>query len=90
MLDQLQKNYSAKFQQHQNMYKLTALQYNDSIANLSQQITQSKYRISKLVENAVQNVVQEQSILRYFNLSELNETLIKVKRLESKFNDLIF
>ena len=89
MQDQLQTNYSAKLQLQQSQYKQIALQYNDSV-NLTQQITQNKNRISTIAENqqelsqTVQDVVQEQSILRHLNSSELNETLIKMKSLKSK------
>ena len=91
---QLQNNYSAQLQQQQSKYKQITLQYNDSKANLTQQITQSKNRISTIAENqqelsqTVQDVVQEQSILRHLNSSELNETLIKVESLKSKSNNL--
>ena len=94
MQDQLQKNYSAKLQQQQTKYKQIALQYNDSSVNLTQQITQNKNRISTIAKNqqelsqTVQDVVQEQSILRHLNSSELNGTLIKVESLKSKINDL--
>ena len=96
MQDQLQNNYSAKLQQQQSQYKQIALQHSDSRANLTQQITQNKNRISTIVENqqelsqTVQDVVQEQSILRHLNSSELNETLIKVESLKSKINNLTF
>ena len=92
MQDQLQTNYSAKLQLQQSQYKQIALQYNDSSVNLTQQITQNKNRISTIAENqqelsqTVQDVVQEQSILRHLNSSELNETLIKMKSLKSKIN----
>ena len=94
MQDQLQNNYSAKLQLQQSKYKQIALQYNDSSVNLTQQITQNKNRISTIAENqqelsqTVQDVVQEQSILRHLNSSELNETLIKVESLKSKFHNL--
>ena len=96
MQDQLQKNYSAKLQQQQSKYKQIALQYNDSSANLTQQITQNKNQISTIAENqqelsqTVQDVVQEQSILRHLNSSELNETLIKMENLKSKLHNLTF
>ena len=94
--DQLQNNYSAKLQLQQSQYKQIALQYNDSRVNLAQQITQNKNRISTIAKNqqelsqTVQDVVQEQSILRHLNSSELNETLIKVESLKSKINNLTF
>ena len=94
--NQLQNNYSAKLQLQQSQYKQIALQYNDSRANLAQQITQNKNQISTIAKNqqelsqTVQDVVQEQSILRHLNSSELNETLIKVESLKSKINDLTF
>ena len=94
MQDQLQNNYSAKLQLQQSKYEQIALQYNDSSVNLTQQITQNKIRISTIAENqqelsqTVQDVVQEQSILRHLNSSELNETLIKVESLKSKFHNL--
>ena len=96
MQDQLQKNYSAKLQQQQSKYKQIALQYNDSSANLTQKIIQNKNRISTIAKNqqelsqTVQDVVQEQSILRHLDSSELNETLIKMDSLKSKFHNLIF
>ena len=96
MQDQWQNNYSAKLQLQQSKYKQIALQYNDSSVNLTQQITQNKNRISTIAENqqelsqTVQDVVQEQSILRHLNSSELNETLIKVESLKSKFHNLTF
>ena len=96
MQDQWQNNYSAKLQLQQSQYKQIALQYNDSKANLTQQITQNKNRISTIAKNqqelsqTVQDVVQEQSILRHLNSSELNETLIKVESLKSKFHNLTF
>ena len=95
MQDQLQNNYSAKLQLQQSKYKQIALQYNDSSVNFTQQITQNKNRISTIAKNqqelsqTVQDVVQEQSILRHLNSSELNETLIKMKSLKSKINFLI-
>ena len=94
--DQLQNNYSAKLQLQQSQYKQMALQYNDSRANLTQQITQNKNRISTIAKNqqelsqTVQDVVQEQTILRHLNSSELNETLIKVESLKGKINNLTF
>ena len=96
MQDQLQTNYSAKLQQQQNKYKQITLQYDDSSVNLTQQITQSKNRISTIAKNqqelsqTVQDVVQEQSILRHLNSSGLNETLIKMQSLKSKFYNLSF
>ena len=96
MQDQLQNNYSAKLQLQQSQYKQIALQYNDSSVNLTQQITLNKNRISTIAKNqqelsqTVQDVVQEQSILRHLNSSELNETLIKVENLKSKINNLSF
>ena len=96
MQDQLQNNYSAKLQLQRSKYKQIALQYDDSSVNLTQQITQSKNRISTIAKNqqelsqTVQDVVQEQSILRHLNSSELNETLIKVESLKSKFHNLTF
>ena len=94
MQNQWQKNYSAKLQQQQSKFKHIALQYNDSSVNLTQQITQSKNRISTIAKNqqelsqTVQDVVQEQSILRHLNSSELNGTLIKMESLKSKINNL--
>ena len=96
MQDQLQTNYSAQLQLQQSKYKQIAFQYNDSSANLTQQITQNKIRISTIAENqqelsqTVQDVVQEQSILRHLNSSELNETLIKMESLKSKLHNLTF
>ena len=94
--DQLQNNYSAKLLLQQSKYKQIALQYNDSRANLTQKITQNKNRISTIAKNqqelsqTVQDVVQEQSILRHLNSSELNETLIKVESLKGKINNLSY
>ena len=96
MQDQWQNNYSAKLRLQQSQYKQIALQYNDSSVNLTQQITLKKNRISTIAKNqqelsqTVQDVVQEQSILRHLNSSELNETLIKVENLKSKINNLSF
>ena len=96
MQDQLQKNYTAQLQKQQSKYKQIALQCNDSSVNLTQQITQSKIRISTIAKNqqellqTVQDVVQEQSILRHLNSSELNESLIKMENLKSKLHNLSF
>ena len=90
--DQVQKSPSKKLQQLLSQNNQFAQQYNASKANLTQQIAQSKNRISTSVENqqrlsqTVWRLVQEQSILQHLNSSELNETLIKLENLNGKFN----